>query len=318
MTDRSSSASLSSEASTLLSVPLWSPKSGELARTHLGRLMRQLGDDTYSAAHAWSVGNPAAFWNLTAEELGIRFAQPFERVLDLSHGPERPRWFVGGKLNIAESCLSGPANDTAIITRRSDGRTEAVSVGELASLSRRAAAGFVAAGIRQGDGVAMMTMMSVEAVAAYLGVLLLGGYVVSVPETLPADEIRTRLRIGHARLVVTQDVLVRGGKTYPLYNRVKAAGAPPRWCSPPPRGRKSRWRSATLLGRTFSLLTINLTLLPAIRIRASTCCSPRARPGTRRRFPGNTSPPSRRRGTATGTTICGRGTCCAGRPVWDG
>ena len=227
MTDRSSSASLSSEASSLPSaVPLWSPKSGELARTHLGRLMRQLGVDTYPAAHAWSVGNPAAFWKLTAEELGIRFAQPFERVLDLSHGPERPRWFVGGKLNIAESCLSGPANDTAIITRRSDGRTEAVSVGELASLSRRAAAGFAAAGIRQGDGVAMMTMMSVEAVAAYLGVLLLGGYVVSVPETLPADEIRTRLRIGHARLVVTQDVLVRGGKTYPLYDRVKAAGAP--------------------------------------------------------------------------------------------
>ena len=318
MTDRSSSASLSSEASTFPSVPLWSPKSGELARTHLGRLMRQLGVDTYSAAHAWSVGNPAAFWNLTAEELGIRFAQPFERVLDLSHGPERPRWFVGGKLNIAESCLSGPANDTAIITRRSEGRTEAVSVGELASLSRRAAAGFAAAGIRQGDGVAMMTMMSVEAVAAYLGVLLLGGYVVSVPETLPTDEIRTRLRIGHARLVVTQDVLVRGGKTYPLYDRVKAAGAPARWCSPPPRGRKFRWRSATLPGRSFSLLTINLTLLPATRIRASTCCSPRARPGTRRRFPGNTPPQSRRRGTATGTTICGRGTCCAGRPVWDG
>lgn len=215
-----------SEPSTRLS-PLWKPKPAKVAETNLGRLMSELGVSTYAEAHAWSVRNAADFWERTAQVLGVQFLQPYTKVLDAGKGPETARWFPGAKLNIAASCLAGPADARALITRRPDGRTEEYSRGQLATLCRRAAAGFAAAGIGPGDGVAIVAMMSVEAVAVYLGVILLGGYAISIPESLPAEEIRMRLRIGRARLVVTQDALVRGGKTHPLYDRIVAADAPP-------------------------------------------------------------------------------------------
>ena len=72
-----------------------------------------------------------------------------------------------------------------------------------------------------------MTMLTVEAVAAYLGVILAGGFAISIPESLPAEEISLRLRIGDAKMIVTQDTLMRAGKAHPLYERVMKASELP-------------------------------------------------------------------------------------------
>lgn len=207
--------------------PVWNPSASALAETNLGRLMRRIGASTVAEAHAWSVTRRAEFWATTAEALNVRFSHPYERVLDESSGPAHARWFVGGRLNIAACCLDRPPEDVAIVTRRADGRLESVTVGELASLARRAAAGFRASGVGVGDGVGFVAPMTVEVVAAYLGVLLIGGYAVSVPESLPAEEIRARLVLGRAKLVLTQDRVHRAGKSIPLYERVVQADAPP-------------------------------------------------------------------------------------------
>ena len=45
----------------------------------------------------------------------------------------------------------------------------------------------------------------------------------SAATAVSAAEVATRLRIGQARCVVTQDVILRGGKTLPLYERVADA-----------------------------------------------------------------------------------------------
>jgi acetyl-CoA synthetase len=205
--------------------PLWSPDAVERERTNLARLIRSVGVADYDELHAWSVRNPGAFWETTATALGVEFIEPYRQAVDLAAGPEHPQWFVGGKLNIAAASLARSAGRTAIVTRRAGGGLERISTELLAALARRAAAGFVGLGLRPGDGVAIVAALTVETVAAYLGVILASGYAVSVPESLPAEEIATRLRIGNARFVVTQDVLPRGGKVHPLYDRVAAAGA---------------------------------------------------------------------------------------------
>jgi acetyl-CoA synthetase len=66
---------------------------------------------------------------------------------------------------------------------------------------------------------------TVEAVAAYLGIVKAGGVVVSIADSFAADEIKTRLRIARAEVAVTQDVVVRGGKTLPMYAKLVEAGA---------------------------------------------------------------------------------------------
>jgi acetyl-CoA synthetase len=55
--------------------------------------------------------------------------------------------------------------------------------------------------------------------------VLLRIWVSSVADSFAANEIATRLSIAGARAVFTQDVLHRGGKTLPLYEKVKGAGA---------------------------------------------------------------------------------------------
>ncbi|KAF5838049.1 hypothetical protein DUNSADRAFT_3483 [Dunaliella salina] len=78
-----------------------------------------------------------------------------------------------------------------------------------------------------GDAVALILPMTPWAVACYLGVILAGCVVVSIADSFASEEVATRLRIAKACLVITQDVLVRGGKHLPLYSRVVVgAGAP--------------------------------------------------------------------------------------------
>ena len=68
--------------------------------------------------------------------------------------------------------------------------------------------------------------MTVEAVVAYLGIVLAGCVAVSIADSFVAPEIATRLRISAASAIVTQDIVLRGGRAYPLYARVVEAEAP--------------------------------------------------------------------------------------------
>lgn len=61
--------------------------------------------------------------------------------------------------------------------------------------------------------------MNTLSVVAYLGVILAGCAVVSVADSFSATEVAARLRIAGARAIITQDVLLRGGKHLPLYER---------------------------------------------------------------------------------------------------
>jgi acetyl-CoA synthetase len=65
----------------------------------------------------------------------------------------------------------------------------------------------------------------VEAVAAYIGIVKAGCAVVSIADSFSSEEIATRLRISGARAVFTQDVILRGAKTIPMYQRVADARA---------------------------------------------------------------------------------------------
>lgn len=49
--------------------------------------------------------------------------------------------------------------------------------------------------------------------------------VVSIADSFSAAEIATRLRLGGAKGIFTQDVIYRNDKTLPLYDRVLESGA---------------------------------------------------------------------------------------------
>ena len=206
--------------------PAWQPGPEEAGVTHVATLMRERGCTTYEQLHAWSATAPAAFWDLMVRRLGIRFARSYATVLDAAV-EEAPRWLVGGRLNVVESCFLAGPEETALRFRRGEEAVQEWSYRALEALVDRVAHALVDHGIAPGDAVAIDMPMTPESVAIYLGIVKAGAVVVSIADSFAAAEIATRLRLGRARLLFTQDAIARAGRCIPLYERVVAAGAPP-------------------------------------------------------------------------------------------
>ncbi|MBM3999176.1 MAG: AMP-binding protein [Planctomycetes bacterium] len=201
----------------------WVPDPGFVASSNIGWLLRETGFDDPRALRAWSDANREAYWELAVRRLAIRLRRPYDRLLDTSSGVERARWMVGAEFNIAESCFQADPRSTAILEHREDGGERTISVGELDVLSSRVAGSLADAGIRPGDAVGLVLPMTVESVAAYLGVLKAGAVAVGIAESFSAREIGVRLRMADTRLVLTQDRVSRGGKAHHLLARVREA-----------------------------------------------------------------------------------------------
>jgi acetyl-CoA synthetase len=131
----------------------------------------------------------------------------------------------GARFNIAASCFLAPADGIAVVSGGEEGGLSSLTYAELEALSARVADGLTRAGLKPGDAAAIALPLSARAVAIYLGLVLAGCVVVSIADSLAADEIAVRLRIAEAKAVFTQDVIRRAGKELPLYERVVAAGA---------------------------------------------------------------------------------------------
>ena len=207
-------------------VPFWTPSPAQIAAANLTPLMRDVGAQDFAAVHQWAADNPEAFWARTIKTLGIDMRASYSRLLDVSRGVQNPRWLNGATLNIADSCFRASPDAPAIITRRQDGTTETISTKQLVDLSNRVANALRTAGLGRGDAIAIDMAMTVEAVAIYLGIIKAGCAAISIPDSFPPEEIATRLEIGNARAVFTQDILTRAGKNLPLYEKIRAANAP--------------------------------------------------------------------------------------------
>ncbi len=206
--------------------PDWTLAPEQLATTNIGWLMRHIGAESYEDVHAWSVRNREEYWGLVLERLGTRFREPFRTVLDLSNGVEQPCWLAGAKLNIVESCFGASEETPAIVHQAQGGPMEVMTYGELAALSDRVAANLRRCGFQVGDSIAIYMPMTAESVAIYLGIIKAGCVVVGIADSFRPPEIATRLRISNAKGVFTQDVMVRGAKTLPLYANAVEAAAP--------------------------------------------------------------------------------------------
>ena len=204
--------------------PAWLPEDPD--SSNIAWLMRKAGKKTYRDLHAWSVTHRQEFWATMVERIRVQFSQAPGNVLDQSAGPEHPRWLVGAKLNLVDSCFRAPDDSPAVIYQAEDGPVERLSVAQLRALTGRVANGLARLGLKAGDRVAIDMPMTVESVAIYLGALAAGCPVVTVADSFAPAEIAVRLGIGHARCIFTQDFALRAGKRLPLYEKVRAADAP--------------------------------------------------------------------------------------------
>ena len=206
--------------------PEWVPRPADLEQSNLARQLAALGLD-YEAFLRWSIDEPEAFWRDTLKRIGIRWEQPFERVLDLSDGPEWARWFVDGTLNITDFSVCRHAermpDRVALCSRREDGTRIELTWRELADRVQCFAGGLRRLGIGQGDTIGLHLPMADEVVVALLGAAAIGAVVVPLFTGYGADAIATRLHDADARWLITADGFHRRARAVSLLDAAREA-----------------------------------------------------------------------------------------------
>src|SRR5437667_12635664 len=84
---------------------VWRPTADVIEASRLTRLLRKLQVPSLEALHKRSIEEPEWYWDAVVRDLGLRWTQPYTRVLDDSRGVMWPRWFEGGLLNFTDNCV---------------------------------------------------------------------------------------------------------------------------------------------------------------------------------------------------------------------
>jgi acetyl-CoA synthetase len=203
--------------------PAWIPNPTVVDNSNLSWLIDVAGVDSYQQLHEWSISDRPGFWQTCIVRLAIVFDTPATAIL--AGSAQDADWLPGARMNIAASALDGPADQLAVI-HGTAGSLHRVTFEELRRDVGRCSNGMRARGIGPGDAVAIVMPMTYEAVVAYLGIVALGGVVVSIADSFAAEEIATRVGLANATWAVTQHASIRAGKTLPMYEKVVAAGVP--------------------------------------------------------------------------------------------
>ena len=166
------------------------------------------------------------FWAKHAREL-LSWKTPFTKTLDESNAPFF-KWFEDGTLNASYNCLDrnvekGLGDKTAIIFEADGGEVTKITYSELLAKTCQMANGLKAMGVEKGDRVVIYISMSIEGVAAMQACARIGATHSVVFGGFSAQSVRDRVQDTGAKVVITADHQVRGGKQLPLKSIVDDA-----------------------------------------------------------------------------------------------
>jgi len=203
--------------------PAWIPTETLIASANISIFMSRLGITDVKSFHRYTVEHFQDFWKAIIAQLNIVFNQPPKLICDTSNGIESPIWLKGATLNIANSCFTAKKSAPAIIYEDANKNLCTLTYDELNSLSNRIANSLINHQLVAGDFIAIAMPMNAFAVAIYLGIIKMGGVVVSIADSFSSEEMATRLDITHTKAIFTQDFMSWGNKKLPLYEKVCAA-----------------------------------------------------------------------------------------------
>ncbi|MBW3592280.1 MAG: AMP-binding protein [Actinobacteria bacterium] len=206
---------------------IWAPSQEQAATSNVGRLMARTGFDDYWDLVRRSQDDPEWFWPAAIEDMRLEFARPWDRVVDLSDGPEWAKWFVGGELNVAWNCVHRWAErmpaEIAAVFAGEDGERRELTWEELSKEVTRLAEALASLGVRRGDVVAIFLPMSPEAAIASHACAHLGAIQMPVFSGFAAPAVGARLADSGAKVVVTADGSLRRGRELPMKDVVDEA-----------------------------------------------------------------------------------------------
>ncbi len=165
------------------------------------------------------------FWRDLANQY-ISWHTSFTQVLDESQAPFY-RWFADGELNVSYNCLdrhlADKSDKTALIFERDDGTSEHISYRQLYERVCTFANALKAQGVTKGDRVIIYMPMVAEAVIAMQACARIGAIHSVVFGGFSAGAVKDRIKDANAKLIITANESIRGGKRTPLKATVDEA-----------------------------------------------------------------------------------------------
>jgi len=210
------------------SSPFWKPSIEIIEQSNIFKMMQAHDFENYEDFWKWSVTQKEIFWKETIHHLGIKLAQNYTSIVDVSKGVENAQWLKNAKLNIVDSCFQNDDDSIAVIFQEEEEgeNIQKVTQKELLSLVNQIANGLVHLGLKTGDYIAIDMPMTLEAVAIYLAGIKAGMPIVTIADSFTPNEIAIRLEITKPKVIFTQDVLKRVNKELPLYAKILEAKGP--------------------------------------------------------------------------------------------
>ena len=229
----------------------WYPTEDIITDSNIGKLCSQMNCN-YNEFRKWSVINRSSFWDTIIKKTEISFMKDYSAVIQFDKGLEEPHWLPDAVFNISESCFKDSnMNKPAIIYQPENGSIQSWTYKYLNIVACKVANALVEMGLKKGDSIAIDMPMTAESIAIYLGIIKFGGVVVSIADSLAAVEVDKRLRIANAKLIFTQDVILRARKELPLYNKFNMTTLPTAIVIPAGHSLKVMLRDCDILWEDF-------------------------------------------------------------------
>ena len=168
--------------------------------------------------HDEAAADLEAFWARQASDL-ISWQQPWSKVLewDLPYA----KWFVDGKLNVAENCLdrhvkAGFGDKVAIHWEGEPGDTRTITYAELLAEVEQFSNALKDLGVAKGDRVNIYLPMIPEAAVAMLACARIGAPHSVVFGGFSSQSLIDRINDAEAKVLITADGGYRRGEVFPL------------------------------------------------------------------------------------------------------
>ncbi|RYU69855.1 acetate--CoA ligase [Aliivibrio finisterrensis] len=185
-------------------------------------------DEKYREMYQQSVINPEGFWREHGQILD--WMTPYTKVKNTSFdtGHVDIKWFEDGELNVSVNCidrhLATRGNEVAIIWEGDDPQDDAsITFNELHEQVGKFSNALKSQGVRKGDVVCIYMPMVAEAAVAMQACTRIGAVHTVVFGGFSPEALAGRIVDSDAKVVITADEGVRGGRTVPLKKNVDDA-----------------------------------------------------------------------------------------------
>jgi acetyl-CoA synthetase len=183
--------------------------------------------EEYEKIYKRSVEDPEDFWGEMAGKQ-LTWYRKWDKVLEYDFNKPEIKWFQGGKINASYNCLdryidTPTRNKAAIIWEADDGSYKTYTYQQLYYEVNRFANVLKKQGVSRGDRVTIYLPMIPELAISMLACARIGAIHSIVFGGFSAQALKDRIHDCKAKMVITADKGMRGGRFVPLKSNADEA-----------------------------------------------------------------------------------------------